>query len=51
MEDFLIMMGWQYLCLDGGTKMEERATHVQLFNTKDSETKSSFYPHVWVVWV
>lgn len=39
MEDFLKMMGWQYLRLDGGTKTEERATHVQLFNAKDSEIK------------
>jgi hypothetical protein len=39
MEDFLKYMGWQYLRLDGGTKTEERATHVQLFNAKDSEIK------------
>ena len=37
MEDFLKMQGWKYLRLDGGTKTEERATHVQLFNRKDSE--------------
>lgn len=37
MEDFLKMQGWKYLRLDGGTKTEERATHVQLFNQKDSE--------------
>ncbi|KAF8499112.1 SNF2 family N-terminal domain-containing protein [Russula emetica] len=37
MEDFLKMMGWKYLRLDGGTKTEERAGHVQLFNAKDSE--------------
>ncbi|KAA1468433.1 hypothetical protein DENSPDRAFT_833719 [Dentipellis sp. KUC8613] len=39
MEDFLKMMGWKYLRLDGGTKTEERAGHVQLFNAKDSEIK------------
>jgi ATP-dependent helicase STH1/SNF2 len=39
MEDFLKMMGWQYLRLDGGTKTDERATHVQNFNAKDSEIK------------
>lgn len=39
MEDFLKMMGWQYLRLDGGTKTDERATHVQHFNAKDSEIK------------
>ncbi|KAH7926188.1 hypothetical protein BV22DRAFT_1033109 [Leucogyrophana mollusca] len=37
MEDFLKMMNWKYLRLDGGTKTEERATHVQQFNAKDSE--------------
>jgi ATP-dependent helicase STH1/SNF2 len=37
MEDFLKMIGWKYLRLDGGTKTEERAGHVQLFNAKDSE--------------
>ncbi|KAJ3514926.1 hypothetical protein NLJ89_g2080 [Agrocybe chaxingu] len=37
MEDFLKMMGWKYLRLDGGTKTEERASFVQLFNAKDSE--------------
>jgi ATP-dependent helicase STH1/SNF2 len=37
MEDFLKMMGYKYLRLDGGTKTEERAGHVQLFNAKDSE--------------
>jgi ATP-dependent helicase STH1/SNF2 len=37
MEDFLKMMGWKYLRLDGGTKTDERAGHVQLFNAKDSE--------------
>ncbi len=37
MEDFLKMMGWKYLRLDGGTKTEERAGHVQSFNAKDSE--------------
>ncbi|KAH7908208.1 SNF2 family N-terminal domain-containing protein [Hygrophoropsis aurantiaca] len=37
MEDFLKMMGWKHLRLDGGTKTEERATHVQQFNAKDSE--------------
>ncbi|KAK0208011.1 SNF2-family ATP dependent chromatin remodeling factor snf21 [Desarmillaria ectypa] len=39
MEDFLKMMGWKYLRLDGGTKTEERASYVQLFNAKDSEYK------------
>lgn len=36
MEDFLKYMGWRYLCLDGGTKTEERASFVQLFNAKES---------------
>ena len=39
MEDFLKMMNWKYLRLDGGTKTEERAGHVALFNAKDSEYK------------
>ncbi|KAG2345382.1 hypothetical protein BDR05DRAFT_930827 [Suillus weaverae] len=39
MEDFMKMMGWKYLRLDGGTKTEERALHVQQFNAKDSEIK------------
>ncbi|RDB29065.1 Chromatin structure-remodeling complex subunit snf21 [Hypsizygus marmoreus] len=39
MEDFMKMMGWAYLRLDGGTKTEERASFVQLFNAKDSEYK------------
>ncbi|KAI0063151.1 hypothetical protein BV25DRAFT_1824711 [Artomyces pyxidatus] len=39
MEDFLKMMNYKYLRLDGGTKTEERAGHVQLFNAKDSEIK------------
>ena len=37
MQDFLKMMGWKHLRLDGGTKTEERASFVQLFNAKDSE--------------
>jgi len=37
MEDFLEYMGWRYLRLDGGTKTEERASFVQLFNAKESE--------------
>ncbi|PPQ84062.1 hypothetical protein CVT26_013991, partial [Gymnopilus dilepis] len=37
MEDFLKLMGWKYLRLDGGTKTEERAAFVQLFDAKDSE--------------
>jgi len=37
MEDFLKMMGWKYLRLDGGTKTEERAGHVQMFNAPNSE--------------
>ncbi|KAG6902971.1 hypothetical protein C0995_008544 [Termitomyces sp. Mi166 len=39
MEDFLKMMKWAYLRLDGGTKTEERASFVQLFNAVDSEYK------------
>ncbi|KAI0039556.1 hypothetical protein FA95DRAFT_1528440 [Auriscalpium vulgare] len=39
MEDFLKMMGWKYLRLDGGTKTDERAGHVQLFNAKDSDIR------------
>ena len=39
MEDFLKMMGWKHLRLDGGTKTEERAQFVQLFNAPDSEFK------------
>lgn len=39
MEDFLKMQGWKYLRLDGGTKTEERASFVQLFNATDSEYK------------
>jgi ATP-dependent helicase STH1/SNF2 len=39
MEDFLKMMDWQYLRLDGGIKTDEHATHVQHFNAKDSEIK------------
>lgn len=37
MEDFLKMMGWKHLRLDGGTKTEDRAQFVQLFNAPDSE--------------
>ncbi|KAG6841530.1 hypothetical protein C0991_009895 [Blastosporella zonata] len=39
MEDFLKMSKWAYLRLDGGTKTEERASFVQLFNAKGSEYK------------
>ncbi|KAF7310438.1 hypothetical protein HMN09_00585900 [Mycena chlorophos] len=39
MADFLNMMGWKFLRLDGGTKTEERANFVQLFNASDSEFK------------
>lgn len=39
MEDFMKMMNWAYLRLDGGTKTEERASFVQLFNAKGSEYK------------
>ncbi|TCD61184.1 hypothetical protein EIP91_008809 [Steccherinum ochraceum] len=39
MEDFLKMMKWKYLRLDGGTKTEDRAGHVAQFNAKDSEIK------------
>jgi ATP-dependent helicase STH1/SNF2 len=37
MEDFLKMMGWKHLRLDGGTKTEERAGHVQKFNAPNSD--------------
>lgn len=37
MEDFLKMMTWKYLRLDGGTKTEERAEQVQAFNAPGSE--------------
>jgi hypothetical protein len=30
-------MGWKYLRLDGGTKNDERAIHVQMFNAPNSE--------------
>ena len=36
MEDFPKSQNWQYLHLDGSTKTEERASHVTLFNAKDS---------------
>ncbi|KIL71095.1 hypothetical protein M378DRAFT_20506 [Amanita muscaria Koide BX008] len=39
MEDFLKMMGWKHLRLDGGTKTEERAQFVQLFNAPNSDYK------------
>ncbi|KAI0641156.1 SNF2 family N-terminal domain-containing protein [Trametes meyenii] len=39
MEDFLKMMGWKYLRLDGGTKTEDRAGHVALFNAPNSDYK------------
>lgn len=39
MEDFLKMMGWKYLRLDGGTKTDERASYVQLFNEKNSDIR------------
>lgn len=39
MEDFLKMMNYKYLRLDGGTKTEDRAGHVQLFNAPNSEYK------------
>ncbi|KAJ7885716.1 SNF2 family N-terminal domain-containing protein [Mycena olivaceomarginata] len=39
MADFLTMMGWKFLRLDGVTKTEERANFVQLFNAEDSEYK------------
>jgi ATP-dependent helicase STH1/SNF2 len=48
MEDFLKMMGWVYLWLDSGTKMEEHASFVQLFNAKDSEYKVQQGLAVWV---
>ena len=39
MEDSLKMMGWKYLRLDGGTKTEDRAGHIALFDAKDSDYK------------
>jgi ATP-dependent helicase STH1/SNF2 len=39
MADFLTMMGWKFLRLDGNTKTEERANFVQLFNAEGSEYK------------
>lgn len=39
MEDFLKMMNWKYLRLDGGTKTEDRAGHVAQFNSKDSDIR------------
>ena len=39
MEDFLKMMNWKYLRLDGGTKTEDRAGHVAQFNAKNSDIK------------
>ena len=41
MADFLTSQNWQFLRLDGGTKTEERASYVQLFNAKDSPYKVS----------
>ena len=37
MEDFMKMQGYKYLRLDGGTKTEERASHVQFFHAVNSE--------------
>ncbi|KAJ8091396.1 ATP-dependent DNA helicase Snf21 [Marasmius tenuissimus] len=39
MADFLKYTGVKFLRLDGGTKTEERASFVTLFNAKDSEFK------------
>ncbi|KIY45726.1 SNF2-family ATP dependent chromatin remodeling factor snf21 [Fistulina hepatica ATCC 64428] len=39
MEDFLRLIGVRHLRLDGGTKTEERAQFVQMFNATDSEYK------------
>ncbi|KAJ4485467.1 SNF2-family ATP dependent chromatin remodeling factor snf21 [Lentinula aciculospora] len=39
MADFLRFLGVKFLRLDGGTKTEERASFVALFNAKDSEYK------------
>jgi ATP-dependent helicase STH1/SNF2 len=39
MEDFLKFIGCKYLRLDGGTKTEDRAGHVQMFNAPGSEYK------------
>ena len=42
MKDFLKMMGWKYLWLDGSTKPEDRTEHDVLFNAnaKDCEYKA-----------
>ncbi|KAF5361681.1 hypothetical protein D9758_007383 [Tetrapyrgos nigripes] len=37
MADFLRYMNWKFLRLDGGTKTEERASFVSLFNAQDSD--------------
>jgi len=39
MEDFLKMMNWKHLRLDGSTKADERSSFVQMFNAMDSEYK------------
>lgn len=37
MEDFLRLMGYKYLRLDGSTKSDDRSSLLKLFNAKDSE--------------
>ena len=39
MEDFMKWMSWEYLRLDGGTKTDERAEYVKLWNTPNSTLK------------
>ena len=39
MEDFMKWMHWEYLRLDGGTKTDERAEYVKLWNTPNSPLK------------
>jgi ATP-dependent helicase STH1/SNF2 len=39
MEDFMKWMNWEYLRLDGGTKTDERAEYVKLWNTPNSTLK------------
>jgi ATP-dependent helicase STH1/SNF2 len=36
MEDFMKMMKWQFLRLDGGTKTDERAEYVKQWNAPNS---------------
>ncbi len=39
MADFMRWMNWEFLRLDGGTKPEERAEYVRLFNEPQSPYK------------